>query len=56
MPLFEIYGSLSPFTQTVFNGDFSPKVYGIGHWGPIPNFSVTEQYNYPKSNSFTTDY
>ena len=56
MPLFAFYGPLSPFMKTVFNGDFSPIVYEIGHWGPIPKFSATEQYNYPKRNSFTTEY
>ena len=54
MPLFAIYEELSPFTQLVFNADFSLKIFGIGHWIPIPNLSATEKYNYPKSNSLTT--
>ena len=31
-------------------------VCGIGHWGRITNLAATEQYNYPKRNSFTTEY
>ena len=56
MPLFAFYGLLSPFTRPVFNGGGSLRVRGIGHWDPIPNFAATEQYNYPKRNSFTTEF
>ena len=55
MPLFAFYGALSPFMQPVFNANFSRKVCGIGHWGPIPNFEATKKYNYPKSKSLTTE-